>query len=103
MDDTKTIQLLQQQVQTLQKQVKELEKLSQFIKVTGPGLVIKSSSTLELEAPMININASSVMNLKGSIIKLNNGSKPAARLGSKTAGNQTMQTVVDGSPTVLMP
>ena len=58
---------------------------------------------MAIEAANININASGILNLKGSLIKLNNGSKPAAYVGSKTVGNQTLHTVMDGSPTVLLP
>ena len=93
--DAKSNQALKKQIATLQKQVKQLQALSQFIKING--------SQLTLNAPSITVNAGSVLNLKGAIIKLNNGGKPAARMGSKTAGNKATQTIIDGSRTVLIP
>ena len=96
-------QALQQQIQTLQKQVKELQDLTKFIKVSGAEFTLKAPVNLVIEATSININASAILNVKGSMIKLNNGGKPAARLGSRTVGNQAAQTIVDGSPTVLIP
>lgn len=88
-------QALKMQILALQKQVKELQALTKFIKVNGGQITIESSN--------LNIRASGVLNLNGSIIKLNDGGKPAARLGSKTAGNQASHIIIDGSPSVMMP
>ena len=96
-------QALQMQIKTLQQQVKELQALTKFIKVSGAEVTLKAPVKMVIEATNLTINAGAILDLKGSIIKLNNGSKPAARLGSKTAGNQATQTIVDGSPTVFMP
>ncbi|GAA0426566.1 hypothetical protein GCM10009133_38920 [Cocleimonas flava] len=111
MNDAQIIQKLQQQIQELQKTIKALEPLTEKIKVIGPNITFETQGTIEFKATninfkasgILNMNTSGTLNLKGSMIKMNNGNKPAARLGSKTAGTQAMQTVLDGSPTVLIP
>ena len=69
----------------------------------GGALKLKSVSTVDLEAAKIDLNSSGVALIRGTKISLNNGSKPVAFSGGKTAGSSTVQLIVDGSSSVLVP
>ena len=94
---------LQMQIQKLEQQVKELQELTKFIKVTGNQTSIKTTGALSIEATSMDLSASAIVNIKGAMIKLNNGGKPAAAQGSMTNGAQGPQTIINGSPTVMIP
>ena len=65
---------------------------------------IRGGTTVEIRGNAgIDVNSAGITSIKGSIVKLNEGTQPAARIGSKTVGNQASQTVTDGDATVLVP
>ena len=106
----------------------KLDKIMQVLQITTSGvtiksngnmtihakntLTVKSDSSLKLEGKAkadlksggaMTIDGQAITSIKGSIVKLNNGTKPIARVGSKTVGSSNSQQIIDGSTKVLVP
>lgn len=64
---------------------------------------VKSSGIASIRGTTIDVNSGGVASIRGTTISLNNGSKPVAFSGGKTAGTSTVQLIVDGSSSVLVP
>ncbi|MBC8209635.1 MAG: hypothetical protein H8E21_01110 [Gammaproteobacteria bacterium] len=123
--DAVAMEELKQQLQLLQAQVNALQNLANVVKIDGPivtlqsnneiiiqanTIKLKANNILDMSASVTNIKGNGVTNISGgsvnldsSLIRLNKGNKPVVRVGSKTVGNQITQTVIDGSPTILVP
>jgi len=78
----------------LEARIAKLEKALR-VEANGTNLVLSCPGTLKISAAIAEIN--------GGILKLNNGSKPVAGVGSMTSGNPGAQTIITGSPTILIP
>ena len=90
------------QMMALEARIAKLEKALN-IQAGGVNMELSCPGTLKISAVTLEITGNAMAAIKGGILKLNDGNKPVSGVGHITSGTPGPQTIVTGSPTILIP